>query len=107
MSHQPQDEQPDDQPDVRPDPDAEPSAARTPGASADPPPEASDPGERPVDEDAPGITQHVGQDESTQRADDGVDAYEEARSRAEASGATSFSVTTRRGGDDGGVPGAR
>ncbi|WP_298802518.1 hypothetical protein [uncultured Pseudokineococcus sp.] len=107
MSHHPHDEQPDEQSDVRPDPDAEPSAAVTPGASADPPPEASDPGARPVDEDAPGITQHVGQDESTQRADDGEDAYEEARSRAEASGATSLSVTTRREGDEGGVPGAR
>jgi len=62
------------------------------------PEETPDPGARPVDEDAPAITQHVGEDLSTERAGaQGQDEdYEEARRRAETTGATSFSVTTRR-----------
>lgn len=56
----------------------------------------SDPGERPVDEAAPEITQHVGQDESTERVDASEEDYDQARGRAETTGATSFSVTTRR-----------
>jgi len=55
-----------------------------------------DPGARPVDEDAPSVTQHVGQDESVERADARDEDYDEARGRAETTGATSFSVTTRR-----------
>lgn len=94
-----------DQRDVTPDPSAEPSADVTPGASADA--TSSDPGARPVDEDAPAVTQHVGQDDSVERAGADEDGYDEARSRAEATGATSFSVTTRREGQDGGIPGAR
>lgn len=99
-----------DQRDVTPDPDAEPSADVTPGATPDPPVEdapTADPGARPVDEDAPAVTQHVGQDDSVERAGADEDGYEEARSRAEATGATSFSVTTRREGQDGATPGAR
>lgn len=68
------------------------------------PEKTPDPGARPVDEDAPDITQHVGEDRSTERAGAqdaaGVEArgedYDEARGRAETTGATSFSVTTRR-----------
>jgi len=59
-------------------------------------PAASDPGARPVDPDAPEITQHVGEDLSTERAGASDEDYEQARRRAETTGATSFSVTTRR-----------
>ncbi|WP_299036364.1 hypothetical protein [uncultured Pseudokineococcus sp.] len=71
------------------------------------PEKTPDPGARPVDEDAPDITQHVGQDLSTDRAGTQDEDYDEARGRAETTGATSFSVTTRRRGQDGETPGAR
>lgn len=59
-------------------------------------PESTDPGARPVDEDAPAITQHVGEDRSTERVDAADEDEEQARRRAETTGATGFSVTTRR-----------
>lgn len=60
------------------------------------PEKTPDPGARPVDEDAPDVTQHVGEDRSTERAGAQDEEYDEARSRAETTGATSFSVTTHR-----------